>query len=415
MENNTNLTPEQVIEKLDASFAEKMQNVPTTEDVQALKNEVDSLKSIGEKTSTIEKTIAKFEGRLEAMAEKAVPQKSGEPKTLAGKMFKAYSDNLDAIKSAVANGGKVNLELKDTTITGDYTGTYALTDFDSQVDRVVRKRYGILENVSTAQTTGKFVTYVTQETSAEKAMGNEDAGWVKEAGAKVEGEPDWKEVSEEVKKIACYVKVSKEMLEDLTFIRGEIDLDLMDSVRTEIEQAMLDGTGGNQINGLLSPGMGLPAFGAGSFANAIPTANITDLIRVVKSQIEKANFFPTHVIMNPEDIAKLQLTKGTDGTYTYPMYLPTQSGDGEMVVAGMRVISSTYMAQDKYLIGDLSKVQVRFRNNIGMSVGLDQNDFTRNMITILAEARLVQYVKTNDKPAFVFGTISTDIAAILAP
>ena len=50
-----------------------------------------------------------------------------------------------------------------------------------------------------------------------------------------------------------------------------------------------------------------------------------------------------------------------------------------------------------------------------MSVGLDKDDFTRNMITILAEARLVQYVKNNDKSAFVFGDITDDIALITAP
>ncbi len=413
---NTNLTPEEVIEKLNTNFAEKMATIPTNEDVALLKSQVDELRSVEAKTSDMEKAIAKFEGRLEAMSEKAVTPKPTAPKSLSEAMFKTYADNLEAIKGAVANGGKLQLELKDTTITSDYTGTYALTDFDSQVDRSVRKRYGILENVSSAQTSGKFVTYVTQSTSAYKAIvGDEANGFRKEAQAKLEGEPTWEEVSEEVKKIACYVKVSKEMLEDLTFIRGEIDLDLMESVKEGIEQAMLTGAGATEINGLLTPGMGLPAFGPGTFATAIPFANITDLIRVVKAQIEGANHTPTHIVLNPEDIAKLQLTKGTDGTYTYPMYLPTQSGDGEMVVAGMRVISSTYMEADKYLIGDLSKVQVRFRNNIGMSVGLDQNDFTRNMITILAEARLVQYVKNNDKSAFVFGDITDDIALITAP
>ena len=207
------------------------------------------------------------------------------------------------------------------------------------------------------------------------------------------------------------MKVSKEMLEDLSFIRAEINNDLMLSVREGIENALIQGVPGS-INGLLDPGMGLPVFGAGSFALSIPNANITDLLRVVMAQIEQANFTPTHVIMNPEDIAKLQLTKGTDNTYTYPMYLPTQDGMGEMRVAGMRIISSTYIAQDKYVVGDLSKLNVRFRNDIAMSVGLDANDFTRNMVTILAEARLVSYVKANQKPAFVVGTISTDITAI---
>mgnify|MGYP003133239494 CR=1 FL=1 len=417
---NTNLTPEQAIEKIGSMFEEKSATFSTKEELEAASNEmksqIESLKGLEEKNADIEKAIARFEGRLESFNEKAtvVPKKK---QNLSEAMFNTYESNLDSIKSAVTNGGKVQLEVKaDTTITNDYTGTYALTDFDPEVDRIARKRYGILENVSTGQTTGKFVTYVTMGKSVIKALSSDDdKGYVAEAGAKLEGEPQWEEISEEVKKIACYVKVSKEMLEDLSFIRGEINLDLMESLRNQIEQTLLSGVGGVEINGLLTPGIGLPAFGAGTFANAIPNANITDLIRVVKAQIEGANFTPTHIVLNPEDIAKLQLTKGTDGTYTYPMYLPTQSGDGEMVVAGMRVISSTYMSADEYLIGDLSRVQVRFREDIGLTVGLDTDDFTRNMVTILAEARLVQYVKNNDKNAFVFGTISTDVTAITAP
>lgn len=401
-----NLTPEQVVDKVGELFNEKMANVPTTEDVKALKNELDSLKGLEEKSQDIEKAIAKFEGRLEAMSEKAQEPKV-EKLGLAESMFKTYKDNLEAIKDAVEKGGKLNLSTKDTTITADYSGTYALTDFDTEVDRFVRKRYGILENSNTGATTGKFVTYV-QQTADSKV------GWTEEAGEKIEGEPQWEEISEEVKKIASYVKVSKEMLEDLSFIRAEINNDLMLSVRQGIEQALITGAPGS-INGLLDVGMGLPVFGAGSFALSIPNANITDLLRVVMAQIEQANFTPTHVIMNPEDIAKLQLTKGTDNTYTYPMYLPTQDGMGEMRVAGMRIISSTYIAQDKYVVGDLSKLNVRFRNDIAMSVGLDSNDFTRNMVTILAEARLVSYVKANQKSAFVVGTISTDITAIDKP
>ena len=68
-----------------------------------------------------------------------------------------------------------------------------------------------------------------------------------------------------------------------------------------------------------------------------------------------------------------------------------------------------------YLVGDLSKVNVKFRDDMNLSVGLDTDDFTKNMITILAEARLVSYVKNNQKLAFVYGDISTDVALILKP
>lgn len=407
---NTNLSTEQAIEKIGEMFNEKSATFSTKEELEGatneIKSQIESLKGLEEKNADIEKAIARFEGRLESFSEKAkvVPQKA---KSLGQKMFQTYSDNIERIKEAVEKGGKINLETKTTT-TADYTGTYALTDFDTEVDRTVRKRYGILENSNTGSTTGKFVTYVQQTADAK-------IGWTIEGGAKTEGSPEWAEISEEVKKIASYVKVSKEMLEDLSFIRAEINNDLMLSVREGIEEAMINGTGVTQINGLLSPAMALPAFGAGPFALSVPNANITDLLRIVMAQIEAANFTPTHVIMNPQDIAELQITKGTDATYTYPMYLPTQDGLGEMRIAGMRVISSTYIAQDSYLVGDLSKVNVRFRDNIAMSVGLDQDDFTKNMITILAEARLVSYIKKNQKPAFVIGTISTDVAAILKP
>jgi HK97 family phage major capsid protein len=403
---NTNLTPEQVIEKLDGMFTEKMTNVPTNDDVKALKEELESLKGLEAKNQDIEKSIAKFEGRIEAMSEKAVEPKL-EKLSLGKAIAKTYTDNIERIKDAVEKGTKINLSVKDTTI-ADYTGDYALTDFDSEVDRTVRNRYGILENVNTGATDSKFVTYVQQTADS-------NGTWVGEGVAKSEGEPTWSEISEEVKKLATYVKVSKEMLEDLSFIRGEINNDLMTGVRESIENALLNGAGGTSINGLLDASMGLPTFGAGVFSLAIQDANISDLLRCVKAQIEAVNFTPTHVVLNPQDIATIQLTKGSDSTYTYPMYLPTQSGDGEMIIAGMRVISSTYMTAGNYLVGDLSKVNVKFRNNINMSVGLDADDFTRNMITILAEARLVSYVKNNQKPAFVYGDISDDIALILAP
>ena len=202
---DTNLTPEQAVERIGEMFNEKSATFSTKEELEAttneMKSQIESLKGLEEKSSEIEKAIARFEGRLEAFGEKAkvVPTKR---KGLGETIFDLYAKNIEAIKTAVEKGGKVALNTKDTTITNDYTGTYALTDFDSEVDRTQRKRYGILENVNTGSTTGKFVTYVQQT----RASG---IGWTDEAKPKEEGEPQWSEISEEVKKIASYVKVSK--------------------------------------------------------------------------------------------------------------------------------------------------------------------------------------------------------------
>ena len=265
-----------------------------------------------------------------------------------------------------------------------------------------------MDAVNSGSCSSKFVTYVTQSAGS-------TGTFTAESTAKTESNPVWAEVSEEVKKIASYVKVSKEMLDDLSFIRSEINNDLIAGLTESIETALLNGSGiGANINGLLSIPMGLPAFTGAGFTgvNAIQDANLSDVLRVAKAQIEASNYTPTYVILNPIDVAKLHLTKDSTGNYTYPMYIPES---GQMIVADMTVISSSFMPQDSYLVGDMSRVNVKMREGLNLSVGLDQDDFTRNMVTILAEARLVQYVKTNQKTAFVTGTISTDIAVIDAP
>ena len=132
------MTPEQVIEKLDATFTEKMNNVPTNEDVESLRAELEALKGLEAKSQDIEKSIAKFEGRIEAMSEKAVEPKT-ETLSIGQAIGKAYADNLDQIKDAVEKGGKIALSVKDTDITNDYTGDYALTDFDSEGEKLAAR------------------------------------------------------------------------------------------------------------------------------------------------------------------------------------------------------------------------------------------------------------------------------------
>lgn len=399
---NTNLTPEQVVEKINGLFDEKMASVPTKDDVTALNEQVDALKGLEAKSNEIEKAIAKFEGRLEAMSEKAITPKVAK-KSVRQAIGDTFEENFEGIKEAVAKGGKLNLEVKDTTIAANYTGDFLLTDYDSGIDRLAKAQPTILSISNVGVTSSKFVTYVSQTVAASDA-------WVAEAGAKTEGTPTWAEVSEEVKKIAGYVKVSKEMLEDLAFVRSEINSDLMSQLATDIDDALINGAGGASITGILN--QGISAFAPGTFAAAVPSANISDVIRVAKAQIEAANYMPTHVLLNPEDAAKIHLTKSSTGEYTYPMFIP--SGN-EMRVADLSVVVSNNIAADTYVVGDFSKFNIRMRNDMAMSVGLDQDDFTRNMVTILAESRLVAYVKDNAKAAFVTGTLSANITSITAP
>lgn len=395
-----NLTPEQVVEKINGLLDEKMGATATKSEVESLKNDLEGYKSLEVKNQEIEKAIAKMEGRLEAMAEKAVEHKF-VPKNLSEAIVNAYVSNIDKIKDTAAKGGMLQLEVKgDTTIDADYSGNVALSTLEPGVDNIARPVIKVRNVVNTGTTGSKYVVYIAQDT-------NTTAGWTNEAGTKVVSDPAYYEVSVEVKKVASTVKVSKEMLADLAFVRSEINSDLMAGIDEAVEYSLINGAGGNDLDGLLSFA---PTFSAGSFAASIPSANVSDVIRVAKAQIQGANFEPTHVLLHPEDAAKIELTKTQTGEYTYPAFW-----DMNMRVAGLIVVTSTNIAAGTFLVGDMSKSNVRIRENMSLQVGYVNDDFQRNMVTILCEMRLAHYVKNNQVNAFVQGDIATAIAAIDLP
>ncbi|MFN6013864.1 MAG: phage major capsid protein [Flavobacteriales bacterium] len=396
MENN--LTPEQVVEKINEKFNEKLASMPTKSDVDGLKSDIETLKGLSEKSAEIEKAIAKFEGKLEGMSEKGFRTEKA-PKSTREALTKAYKENAEKINEMVGKGQTFSLEVKalyDTTIDGDYTGNVALSTLEPGVSKIARPRIRVRDIVNMGTTGSKFVTYISQTNQT-------SAGWVNEAGEKISGQPSYEEVSVEVVKVAGTVKISKEMLADLSFVQSEINSDLMASVDQAIEDGIINGAVGG-LTGIISVA---PAFNPGTFAGAVPAANLSDVIRIAVAQIEQANFNATHVVLNPADVAALQLTKTATGEYTYPMFMMEIT-----TIAGLTIISSTNIAAGTFLVGDFTKCNVRMREAMNLQVGYVNDDFQRNMVTILCEARLVEYVKDNDVNAFVSDSIATAIAAI---
>ena len=405
-----NLTPEQVVEKISNSFNEKMLTLPTKEDVDALKSDVDSLKGLSEKTADINMSIAKFEGKLEAMVEKGFAPKIS--KNVGEQITDAYMPNLNTLKK----GESLTLEVKDVTINADYQQNiaggspilgfgYALQTLEAGVSRMPRAKLRLRDVMNVGATSSKFVTYISQTLKTTAAA-------VAEAGTKVEGDITFAEISVQVKKIAGYIKVSKEMLEDLLFVRNEINVDLMASVDDQLESALLNGSGtGNNLSGVNTTAT---AWAAGSFALTVPVPNIADVVLTAVAQIESNFFQASHVVLHPRDVARLSLTKTNIGEYTYGSFVQNVI-DGTQLIAGLPIVSSTYMTQGEFLVGDFSKANVRMRNNMNVQVGFVNDDFQKNMVSIIAELRAVAFVKTNDLNAFVKGNIANAITALTKP
>ena len=398
-----NLTAEQVVEKLNTLFVEKTKGMATSDDLSAIKAELGKLTNLESKSASIESAIAKFEGQLEAMKETAKNSTKTAPKTLKEAINMTIAEKHAEIVDSIEKGNKIALAVKtDTTITNDYTGTVALSTLEPGVNKIARPIRRIMEISNVGTTSSKFVTYIQQTTASTTAP-------VLEAGAKSNGNVAYQEVSVEVKKIAGFIKVSKEMLADLAFVQSEINNDLMEEVMQDIDNGLLNGNGiGANLDGVLANST---VWAAGVFAGGvIPQPNVIDVLRIGKAQVESNDFYPTHIVLNPADVARIELSKATGGEYTYPNFASGVAPN--MQLSGLTVISSTNMTSDNFVIGDFSKFNVRVREGVNIQVGYEGDDFARNMVSILAEARLCCFVKANDTGAFVAGDFTTALAAL---
>ncbi len=292
-----------------------------------------------------------------------------------------------------------------TTANVDAVGTnsipYELADFEGGLTRVQRRSPWLIQIANTFPISTMYAQWAEQEnpdgTAGETAQGSD----------KNQIDFDWVEKSAKVEKLTAYIKVSKEALADLAGLQNEIDTELRQTVLLAADEALLSGDGSTpSLNGILNQDT---AYSAGSFAGTIVDPNKMDVLRTAIAQIVGANFMPNYILLHPDDVAAMDLTKSAaDGHYVMP---PFKSADG-LTISGVKILENTGQTVDKFTVGDFTKFNVRVRQGMTVDIGLDGNDFTKNLVTILGEIRLVSYIKANHAAAFVSGDFSDAIAAL---
>ena len=397
------MTPEQMIEKVNSIVAEKTANAVSKEELVALKSELESV-SVKNDTTEVKSAIAKLEAELESFKE----MKHAEVKSFMSikeALLDAFDGAKDEIKSILDNNGKqtapLRIEVKsavtmqvDNTI-GAGSTQVSITQNTGLISPIRKRELRYLANVSVGRIAGNRALWIEEldEQGTPIMLGEGDA--------KTQLSVRYEEATANVKKIAVYGKVTTEMLADLPQLISYIENNLMKRMDIVLEDQLFngDGTGDNLKGGVTYA----TAFSAGTLANAIASANDYDVIEAVALQTELAFGIPNAIFVNPAVVARMKLTKDSTGQYIMPTFA-TANG---LEVAGMRVIPTTALTGENFLGGDLSALQVLIREDLALQIGLDGNDFTNNKKTMLLEKRLVQFASANDLAVLVKGAFNT--------
>jgi hypothetical protein len=185
-----------------------------------------------------------------------------------------------------------------------------------------------------------------------------------------------------IQTIAHWLKIARQQLDDVPGFGVTVNERLIYGVTRRIEQAILNGNGtGNNILGILNQtGLQTVAFTAG--------AVFTDLILQGITAILNVEAEPDAIVCNPSDAEQMLIAKTSGsgqrldsvGAFVTP---PDQ-------LWGLPLITSTVIPAGQVLVGTFGRealLYVREGPSLRTS-DADQDDFLRNRLTMLAEARV---------------------------
>jgi HK97 family phage major capsid protein len=372
------------------------------EDIEALKNElkenqVSQIKALNDTLKEYGVAIKKLSAGERDEAAKNV--------TSLYKGLKEGQSTLDAIK----NGGSDKLKFKaagtmliSTNISG---GNVPVEQRLSGLDDIPSREVRLLSIVSRGTASSNVISWVS------KVNRDGAAGGTAEGTLKNQIDFDIVVNSENVKKFTAFIKISEEMVDDIDFMNTEINNELVSELLRAIELQVYSGDGsGLNLNGIVTQAT---AFVATTAPVAVDNANLVDVLRTAITQIKIANQMPPNYIMlHPTDVlGLLQIKRSTtDKAYIDALQLVA----GNLSLDGVPIIETTLVTVDTYLVGDFTKATVFDKGSISVEVGRSDDDFVKNLVTVLAEWRGLNVIKTNQTTAFVTGTISVDAAALEA-
>ncbi|WP_319568970.1 phage major capsid protein [Cohaesibacter marisflavi] len=303
----------------------------------------------------------------------------------------------EQVKSWIADGptkGKADMKIKATitTATTDAAGSVGGAIAPQRVpgiQELPQRRMTVRDLLSPGDMSSPSLEYV-QETGF-----SNNAAPVAEGAAKPSSDIQLDLKSTSAKVIAHWFKASKQSLDDVPQLRSLIDNRLLYGLAFKEELQLLSGDGtGQNLHGIIPQ--------ASAYAEPFTPDSGTniDTLRLAMLQAVLAEYPATGHVLNPIDWARIELTKDGQGKYI----IGQPQGSITPTLWNLPVVQTQAISVDKFLTGAFKMAaQVFDLWQARVEVGFENDDFTKNLITILGEERLALAVYRPE--AFIYGDL----------
>jgi HK97 family phage major capsid protein len=163
------------------------------------------------------------------------------------------------------------------------------------------------------------------------------------------------------------------------------------------ESQLLSGTGANhQLNGLITQ----------ATAYTVESPNLTneiDIIRDAITQAQVGEYRPNFLVLNPSDWDSIERRKVSGSDDRYVVGDPA-NGLLAPRLWGLPVVVTNSISAGTFLLGDANGCAIYDREQAAVTISYEEgNNFTKNMVTVLAEERLALCVHRTE--AFITGSL----------
>lgn len=383
---------------------------------QEFKKQVDEVKGIAEDfkgkrehgdkiaegaKQTADEAITKLnetKARLDELEQKMARRPSDSPEEFKslGRQF-VETEQFKSLQGSAGQRGKANLEIK-ATITSAVTDTAGAAGDLVQTTRIPGivappdRKLTIRDLLMPGRMDGNALEFV-QETGFTNA-----AAMVAEGAVKPQSDIKFDLKSTNAKVIAHFMKASRQILDDASQLQSYIDGRLRYGLAFKEENQILNGDGtGQNLLGIIPQATPYvrPAGVTTSAESKI------DTLRFAMLQAVLAEYPASGHVLNPIDWAAIETLKDTSGQYI----IGNPQGALNPTLWKLPVVETQAITVNKFLTGAfsmgaqlfdrwLSRVEVATEN---------EDDFIKNLVTILAEERLALAVYRPE--AFIYGDI----------
>ena len=317
---------------------------------------------------------------------------SNAPHQSLGQRF-IESDEVKAFLGKTTPRGRVDMPVKAaiTSLTTDADGSAGDLVQTTRVPGVLglsERRMTVRDLISPGTMDGSALEYV-KETGF-----TNNAAPTAEAAKKPESTLKYDLITTSAKVIAHFVKASRQILSDASQLASLIDHRLRYGLAYKEELQLLNGDGtGQNLLGIIPQ--------ATAFVDPLGMVDTTqiDMLRLALLQAELAEYPSSGMVLNPIDWARIELTKDSTGRYI----IGNPQGVIGATLWNRPVVTTQAISADKFLAGAFQMgAQVFDRWQARVEVATEnEDDFTKNLVTILAEERLALAVYRPE--AFIYG------------